>query len=127
LHLHTSYSFDSYLDAGTKVDPDKAYRFAKGEAVNYRGQPAQRREPLDFLAVTDHIESIGVLTELDDPNSSVSRSECGKQLRALLALLTRSDGSRNPAIISTMSPEGSRPSSAMNGRRRRTEIISIEM
>src|SRR5258708_25686318 len=60
LHLHTSYSFDAYLQGATGVDPDEAYRFAKGKVVNYLGQPVQRREPLDFLAVTDHSENIRV-------------------------------------------------------------------
>lgn len=52
LHLHTTYSFDAYVLFGAKVDPDMAYRFAKGEPVEYLGQMVQRREPLDFLAVT---------------------------------------------------------------------------
>ena len=95
LHLHTSYSLDAYLMGTTKIDPDQAYRFAKGEVVNYLGQPVQRREPLDFLAVTDHSESIGVLSELEAPNSVVSRSDMGEKLRALLTLVTGSDGRRD--------------------------------
>jgi hypothetical protein len=92
LHLHTSYSLDAYLHETTKVDPDQAYRFAKGEVVNYLGQPVQRREPLDFLAVTDHSEILGVFSELEDPSSVVSQSDMGKRLRALLASVTSSDG-----------------------------------
>ena len=42
----------------------------------------QRREPLDFLAVTDHAENIGVFNQLDDPNSVVSKSDLGKALKA---------------------------------------------
>jgi hypothetical protein len=85
LHLHTSYSFDAYLGGTTSVDPDEAYRFAKGEVVNYLGQPVGRREPLDFLAVTDHSENIGVLNELEDPNSAVSQSDLGKSVKSVLA------------------------------------------
>ena len=33
LHLHTSWSFDAYAFQNTVVDPDAAYRFAKGEAI----------------------------------------------------------------------------------------------
>ena len=95
LHLHTSYSFDAYLMGTTSVDPDEAYRFAKGEVVNYLGQPVQRREPLDFLAVTDHAENIGVFNELEDPGSAVSQSELGKTLKVLLTPMTRSDGRRD--------------------------------
>jgi hypothetical protein len=85
LHLHTSYSFDAYVFFGTKPDPDIAYRFAKGERINYLGETVQRREPLDFLAVTDHSEALGVFNQLEDPNSVVSRSEQGKALRDLIA------------------------------------------
>jgi len=61
LHLHTSYSFDAYILFGAKVDPENAYRFGRGEAVNYLGDEVKRTTaPLDFLAVTDHSENIGV-------------------------------------------------------------------
>jgi hypothetical protein len=81
LHLHTSYSFDAYVLMGTRADPEIAYRFAEGEPVEYLGQMVRRREPLDFLAVTDHAENIGVFNQLDDPNSAVSKSEQGKALK----------------------------------------------
>src|ERR1700730_3702015 len=62
LHLHTSYSFDAYILFGAKVDPENAYRFGRGDAVNYLGDQVKRSTaPLDFLAVTDHSENIGVL------------------------------------------------------------------
>src|ERR1700730_2247202 len=82
LHLHTSYSFDAYVLFGAKVDPDGAYRFARGESVDFLGASAKRNEPLDFLAVTDHSENIGVFNSLDDPNSEFSRSEAGQPLKA---------------------------------------------
>jgi outer membrane receptor protein involved in Fe transport len=82
LHLHTSYSFDAYVLFGAKVDPDAAYRFARGESVDFLGGGAKRNEPLDFLAVTDHSENIGVFNSLDDPNSDLSKSEAGKAFKA---------------------------------------------
>jgi hypothetical protein len=82
LHLHTTYSFDAYVLMGTKVDPDQAYRFAKGEPVDYLGQKVQRREPLDFLAVTDHSENIGVANQTEDPNSALMQTEWGKSLKS---------------------------------------------
>jgi hypothetical protein len=92
LHLHTSYSLDTYLGGAMGVDPDTAYRFARGETVDYMGQPLRRREPLDFLAVTDHIEGLGVANELDDPQSSISGSAVGKALRAVVDAMTGADG-----------------------------------
>jgi hypothetical protein len=83
LHLHTSYSFDAYLQGTTSVGPDEAYRFAKGEVVEYLGQPLKRREPLDFMAVTDHAENLGVLNMIGDPDGPFTQSEVAKSYRAL--------------------------------------------
>jgi hypothetical protein len=77
LHLHTSYSFDAYLGGGA-VDPLEAYRFAAGESVSYLGRPVRRREPLDFMAVTDHAEYLGVLNSVDDPKNVVHQSGSGR-------------------------------------------------
>lgn len=62
-HLHTSYSVDAYIAGNRSVDPDAAYRFAKGEPVvhPYNRTRVQILEPLDFLAVSDHAEYLGVL------------------------------------------------------------------
>lgn len=60
LHLHTGYSFDAYL-TGTRVGPEEAYRFARGDTVTIAGVAYQRMSaPLDFLAVTDHAEWMNV-------------------------------------------------------------------
>jgi hypothetical protein len=81
LHLHTSYSFDAWGLMATKTTPDDAYRFAKGEGVDYNGQIIRRAWPLDFTAVTDHSENMGLLNALDDPNSDLSKSEIGQAIR----------------------------------------------
>ena len=81
LHLHTSYSFDAYVLMGTKATPEEAYRFARGEPVTWLGRKVQRAQPLDFLAVTDHSENIGVFRQLDDEDSALSRSDLGQRLR----------------------------------------------
>lgn len=81
LHLHTSYSFDAYVMFASRVTPEQAYRFAKGEPVPFQGKTVKRAEPLDFLAVTDHSENIGVFRDLDNPNSDFSKSELGQKIR----------------------------------------------
>lgn len=58
IHVHTSYSLDAYI-AGTRLTPDMAYRFARGETMMVNGQPHNIGKPLDFAAVTDHAEYIG--------------------------------------------------------------------
>lgn len=99
LHLHTSYSLDAYLSGATRVDPDMAYRFARGDIVSFQGQPMQRREPLDFLAVTDHSENLGVLNELDNPVSALSQSDAGKELLAILEQMSTTDGSLDIELL----------------------------
>src|SRR5215467_5472795 len=81
LHLHTSYSFDAYVMFASRVTPEQAYRFAKGEPVPFLDKTVKRAEPLDFLAVTDHSENIGAFKDLDDPNSAFSKSDIGKRIR----------------------------------------------
>ena len=64
LHVHTSYSFDSYLSSQRR-DPWDAYRYARGEAIilpDANGEQtvkARIGRPLDFTAVTDHAEFFG--------------------------------------------------------------------
>jgi hypothetical protein len=62
-HLHTSYSFDAFLNNNWRADPDTAYRFAKGQPVEhpYHHARVQLSRPLDFLAVSDHAEFLGVI------------------------------------------------------------------
>lgn len=105
LQLHTSNSFDGYIDYGTLIDPDAAYRFARGEVVTYLGKPVRRRQPLDFVAVTDHGESIGIFNQLQDPDSAVSRSDTGKRLRALLEHMRRPDGRSDWRLALRSPPE----------------------
>jgi len=64
LHVHTSYSYDSYISS-QRNDPWDAYRYAKGEAITLPDADgvqriqAQLQRPLDFSAVTDHGEFLG--------------------------------------------------------------------
>ena len=97
LHLHTTNSFDAYVLMGTKTTPEEAYQFARGDEIDYLGEKVRRREPLDFLAVTDHSENIGVFNELDDPNSPLAKSELGQRIlkakaAGTLTLTAKRDG-----------------------------------
>jgi len=62
-HLHTSYSFDAFLNKNQSADPDTAYRWAKGMPVihPYTQARVQINQPLDFLVVSDHAEGMGVI------------------------------------------------------------------
>ena len=62
-HLHTTYSFDAFLNKNFTADPDTAYRWAKGEPVihPYNRTRVQIGTPLDFLVVSDHAEMLGAM------------------------------------------------------------------
>lgn len=71
LHLHTGYSFDVHSSTNIKTGPDEAYRYARGEEVVMEGKTYRREGvPLDFLAVTEHVEwmvEAGRWTATDTP------------------------------------------------------------
>lgn len=83
VHIHTSYSFDAYTN-GTVTTPADAYRWARGEAI-----PASRLAPglmnktavpLDFYAVSDHAEFLGIFRKMSDPSSPLSRTDMAKRV-----------------------------------------------
>ncbi len=82
LHLHTSFSYDAWGFGQGKLGPDDAYRFASGQAVTLLGREVRRDRPLDFMAVTDHSEFMGVLNQLDDPANPLSTTTSAAALRA---------------------------------------------
>jgi hypothetical protein len=113
LHLHTAMSLDAWT-FGTKVTPDQAYRFARGETVMIEASqiarqegltvtgeiPVKRAWPLDFMAVTDHSEFMGVLNQLDDPASPAAKTPLGQKILAdphQAVLMPRRVGPGQPA------------------------------
>lgn len=70
LHIHTVASWDSFT-FGNRLTLDDAYRFARGEKVTLAGnRPAQLARPLDFAAVTDHVEFFGASEACSDESHS---------------------------------------------------------
>ena len=67
LHVHTALSSDAWRSRVT-TSPDAAYGFARGQTITIppldeTGSPTQSIQidrPLDFAAVTDHAESMGL-------------------------------------------------------------------
>ncbi len=65
LHIHTELSLDAYL-FGVRAGPEDAYTFAKGGSLAHgAGYEIRLSEPLDFAAVTDHAEYLGMFAEQD--------------------------------------------------------------
>jgi len=82
LHVHTSNSADAFM-FNVRATPDDAYRYAKGEVlVHASGFPIQLRGgALDFSAVTDHGELLGILPAMANSNTELSKLEIATRLR----------------------------------------------
>ena len=89
-HIHTAYSFDAFL-GGARLDPDGAYRFARGEEVEVSGQRFRLRRPLDWAAVTDHAEYMGEMETVLQPDSP---GHGNAQAQELLGLKTMEERER---------------------------------
>ena len=79
LHLHTNNSADAYALANIGLTPADAYRFARdGAVIDLNGENVRLRRPLDFLAVTDHSEYIGVFVRLLNEDPAFVRTKAGQ-------------------------------------------------
>ena len=77
-HFHTNLSFDAGL-VGTSLDASTGFRFARGEEVRSNtGQRVQLIRPLDFLAITDHAEFIGLAPMLQTSDPMLLADEWGR-------------------------------------------------
>lgn len=84
-HVHTSWSPDANAGGNTRIDPDAAYRFAKGETVmGHNGQPVRLRRPLDFLVVADHSEYMGLFPMLEAKDPDLLANETGARWAGLI-------------------------------------------
>ncbi len=82
LHVHTAASYDAAA-FGVSTTVDDAYRYARGATLKLRlrGDPDDYEapdlrisSPLDFMAVTDHAESLGETHLCYQPNSDAYRA-----------------------------------------------------
>ena len=90
-HVHTSWSLDAYILGGNRDGPDVAYRYGRGDLVTRPdGSVVRLRVPLDFMAVTDHDNTLGEIhlcEDVDDPAYDTSmcrgiRDSRGRQANA---------------------------------------------
>jgi hypothetical protein len=84
-HVHTGWSADAGM-TGATLSPEDAVRFARGEEVtSTSGQPAKLARPLDWIAVTDHSDGMGVIFEIKDGNPELMKDETLKRWRDMMA------------------------------------------
>ena len=91
LHVHTTYSMDAYI-FGTKASPTDTFNFAKGvtEQRMPDGTPVKLERPLDFMAITDHAETFGLMHICTEPDHAGFQSEYCTELRSLSGTDARS-------------------------------------
>ncbi len=96
LHVHTGWSLDAFA-FGVRVGPEDAYRFARGGEIDHvSGAKAKLvGPPLDFIAVTEHANYLGVATQATTPGSE------GRKL-PLLADLIGDDAAKSGAAMATI-------------------------
>ena len=119
-HLHTSMSMDAG-GFGNRVGLRDAYRLARGEEIiASSGQPVRLARPLDWLAVTDHSDGMGLINDILVASPLVTSYEQGarwsKAMRAggqeavnatLELIAAASQAKIDPGMIANYSP-GSR-------------------
>lgn len=108
LHLHSSMSFDAFINGARLVGPEEAFRFAKGEPVTSNtGTFAQLHRPLDFLALADHSENLGLFNLLEKEDPRIYGQAIGDRYGEVLTLFEKV-GLRN-AFMEVMKKYGRMP------------------
>jgi len=84
-HLHTGWSVDAGM-AGATLTPEDAVRFARGDEVtSTSGQPVKLGRPLDWVAVTDHSDGMGLIAELRGGNAELMKDPMLKRWHDMMA------------------------------------------
>lgn len=84
-HMHTALSLDAYI-GGARLMPSDSLRFAKGASVLVNGQNKQLTRPLDFAAVSDHVEYLGEMYSTIFPDAPGHLQDDLQALRGLESL-----------------------------------------
>ena len=80
VHVHTALSADAG-GGGNRLMPREAYRFARGEQVTSNtGQPVKLRTAYDFLAVADHTDGMGMITDVLTGTPNIMADPYGREL-----------------------------------------------
>jgi hypothetical protein len=89
-HVHTSWSFDAFAFGDTLTGPEEFYQYATGQpTLHPGGYQVTITKPLDWGAVTEHSEYMGMVQEANDPESPLRKS--APFLSEALKLATRKD------------------------------------
>ena len=80
LHVHSRNSFDAFT-FGVRQPPADAYRYARGEEIDHiSGERIRISRPLDFMAVTDHAEYMGLIPLLHEPGGPLAQTRLAREI-----------------------------------------------
>src|SRR3954451_23588065 len=80
-HVHTAWSVDAG-GSGATLGPEEATRVARGkEVTSTSGQPVKLGQPLDWVAITDHSDMMGMITEIKGGNPEMMADPTLKRWR----------------------------------------------
>ena len=78
-HVHTGYSFDAGM-FGITLTPDDLFKVARGgEVVMDNGMRFKQDRPLDWVAITDHAEYLGISDQIREGNPELLANPQGKR------------------------------------------------
>jgi hypothetical protein len=110
-HVHTAWSVDAG-GFGTTLGPEEATRFARGdEVIATSGQPVRLGQPLDWVAITDHSDGMGTITDIKTGTPDVMKDPTlkrwhemmaagpGEAKKAVMELITAQSQKKLPAMI----------------------------
>ena len=83
LHVHSGWSFDAFA-AGVTRRPADAYTYARGGTIQHptAGEIRLAGPPLDFIALTEHAEYLGLHAALALPQHPIGRMPIVKAYRS---------------------------------------------
>ncbi len=82
LHVHSSWSFDAFI-YNVRTNPDDAFRFGKGEAIDHPvAGKIKNSRALDFMAVTDHAEYMGIMVQMLDEENELAQLDVAKRIKS---------------------------------------------
>ena len=78
-HVHTGYSFDAGM-FGVTLTPEDLFRVSRGgEVVMDNGQRFKQERPLDWVAITDHAEYMGISDQIRAGDPALLANPQGKR------------------------------------------------
>lgn len=125
MHQHTIHSLDAY-SFGTRTTPVDSYQFAKGMGPVTIGGGTQDpvgptvtlNRPLDFLAITDHSEWLGIVQGCTDPTSAEYATASCLRVRSLVPVDQSATFATMGATYKTLCGDASATAAACNAEQR---------